>query len=69
MVLFRRAHYSGLEHDTREVIGFCCKRILDVGRAKFLRQHGFDVELVYYADRKTTLENCALIAIPRLDNE
>ncbi|KAJ2956335.1 hypothetical protein NQZ79_g7798 [Umbelopsis isabellina] len=63
------AHYSGLEHEKREVIGFCCKRILDAGRAEFLRQHGFNVELVYYADRKTTLENCALIATPKLDNE
>ncbi|KAH8552325.1 methyltransferase TRM13-domain-containing protein [Umbelopsis sp. PMI_123] len=62
------AHYSGLDHESREAIGFACKRILDAGRAEFLRQHGFHVELVYYADRKTTLENCALIATHKEDH-
>jgi len=63
------AHYSGLDHDKREIIGYACKRILDAGRAEFLRQYGFDVELVYYSDRKTTLENCALIARHKADHQ
>jgi tRNA:m4X modification enzyme len=67
--MFHRAHYSGLDHDKREIIGYACKRILDAGRAEFLRQYGFDVELVYYSDRKTTLENCALIARHKADHQ
>ncbi|ORX59726.1 DUF715-domain-containing protein [Hesseltinella vesiculosa] len=58
-------HYSGCTHQQREQLGYQCKRLLDMGRVNYLKQHGFDARLVYYADATDTLENCALIAIPR----
>ncbi|RUS18711.1 methyltransferase TRM13-domain-containing protein [Endogone sp. FLAS-F59071] len=58
-------HYSGLTHVEREVLGYQCKRLLDTGRAQFLERYGFDVELVYYVEPRTSLENCALLAVPK----
>lgn len=60
-----RNHFSGLDHKQREVIGFKCKRVIDAGRVQYLKKFGFDVKLVYYVDAVTSLENCALIAIPK----
>ncbi|KAL0082896.1 methyltransferase TRM13-domain-containing protein [Phycomyces blakesleeanus] len=57
-------HYSGWDSSEREKIGYECKRVLDAGRMRYLQEHGFKVELVYYVDPKTSLENCALIATP-----
>ncbi|KAI8985913.1 methyltransferase TRM13-domain-containing protein [Pilobolus umbonatus] len=57
-------HFSGLDHKQREVIGCKCKRLLDIGRAKFLEKYGFKTKLVYYVDLSSSLENCALIAVP-----
>ncbi|KAG0174001.1 tRNA:m(4)X modification enzyme TRM13 [Apophysomyces sp. BC1034] len=57
-------HYSGRDHHDREKIGYQCKRVLDAGRVKYLQEHGFKVELLYYVDPSTSLENCALIALP-----
>ncbi|KAJ8663537.1 hypothetical protein O0I10_000780 [Lichtheimia ornata] len=57
-------HYSGRDHQEREDIGFQCKRVIDIGRVRYLEEHGFKAELVYYVDRSTSLENCALIAVP-----
>jgi len=59
---FRRGHYSGLDHAERERIGYMIKDLLNVGRARYLAKHGFEVELVYYVDRATSLENCAIVA-------
>ncbi|CAJ0648267.1 11770_t:CDS:2 [Entrophospora sp. SA101] len=58
-------HYSGLEHSDREILGYQCKRILDAGRVKFLEANGFQAELIYYVEPSTSLENLALIAIPK----
>ncbi|KAI9486472.1 MAG: methyltransferase TRM13-domain-containing protein [Benjaminiella poitrasii] len=58
-------HFSGRDSKEREAIGFKCKRVIDTGRVKYLEQFGFDVKLVYYVDLATSLENCALIAVPR----
>ncbi|KAI8381175.1 methyltransferase TRM13-domain-containing protein [Radiomyces spectabilis] len=58
-------HYSGRDHVEREKIGYQCKRVLDAGRLEFLQQHGFETRLVYYVDPETSLENCALIAVPQ----
>ncbi|KAG2221569.1 hypothetical protein INT45_002583 [Circinella minor] len=58
-------HYSGLDHFDREKIGYQCKRVIDMGRVKYLEQFGFNVKLVYYVDSVTSLENCALIATPK----
>lgn len=38
--------------------------MIDIGRVRYLEAHGFKAELVYYVDRSTSLENCALIAVP-----
>ncbi|KNE72872.1 hypothetical protein AMAG_16972 [Allomyces macrogynus ATCC 38327] len=58
-------HYSGLTHAEREEIGFMVKRVLDYGRVVWLNEHGMDAKLVYYVDRAVSLENCALIAMPK----
>jgi tRNA:m4X modification enzyme len=60
-----KMHYSGLEHSIREQLGYKCKRIIDVGRAKYLEANGFDVELIYYVEPSTSLENLALMATPK----
>ncbi|CAG8434715.1 2218_t:CDS:10 [Funneliformis mosseae] len=60
-----KMHYSGLEHSEREQLGYKCKRIIDVGRTKYLEANGFDVELIYYVEPSTSLENLALMAIPK----
>ncbi|CAG8487121.1 2237_t:CDS:2 [Diversispora eburnea] len=59
-----RLHYSGLDYHTREALGYKCKRILDFGRYKYLKENGFETELIYYVEPETSLENLALIAIP-----
>ncbi|KAI7863848.1 methyltransferase TRM13-domain-containing protein [Spinellus fusiger] len=58
-------HYSGWNLHEREKIGYECKRILDAGRLKYLESCGLSAELVYYVDPSTSLENCALIAVPK----
>ncbi|KAI8375664.1 methyltransferase TRM13-domain-containing protein [Choanephora cucurbitarum] len=58
-------HFSGRDHIERTAIGLKCKRLLDVGRVKYLESFGFDVKLTYYVDLNTSLENCALIAVPK----
>ncbi|RIB12853.1 methyltransferase TRM13-domain-containing protein [Gigaspora rosea] len=58
-------HYSGLDYSSREALGYKCKRILDYGRLKYLQENGFDVELIYYVESSTSLENLALMAVPR----
>ncbi|KAJ3360683.1 tRNA:m(4)X modification enzyme TRM13 [Allomyces javanicus] len=58
-------HYSGLTHAEREEIGFMVKRVLDYGRVVWLKERGMDAKLVYYVDRAVSLENCALIAMPK----
>ncbi|KAJ1500633.1 hypothetical protein HMI56_003710 [Coelomomyces lativittatus] len=42
--------------------GYQCKRILDWGRVRWLRDHGFQAKLVQYVDHSTSPENCALVA-------
>ncbi|KAI8984281.1 methyltransferase TRM13-domain-containing protein [Mycotypha africana] len=58
-------HYSGRDIAERKSIGLKCKRVLDIGRLKYLQSFGFDAQLVYYVDPETSLENCALIATPK----
>lgn len=47
---------------SNETIGLKCKRLIDLARLHYLRRHGFKVRLVYYVDKKTSLENVLLIA-------
>nr|CAG8635816.1 7173_t:CDS:2 [Entrophospora candida] len=60
-------HESDLvkKEDNLEILGYQCKRILDAGRVKFLEENGFQAELIYYVEPSTSLENLALIAIPK----
>ncbi|CAJ0648270.1 11773_t:CDS:2 [Entrophospora sp. SA101] len=53
------------KEDNLEILGYQCKRILDAGRVKFLEANGFQAELIYYVEPSTSLENLALIAIPK----
>ncbi|KAK3847147.1 MAG: methyltransferase TRM13-domain-containing protein [Linnemannia gamsii] len=53
-----------LDFQGREKLGLQCKRLLDIGRVRYLKEHGFDAELVYYVDKETSLENLALMAVP-----
>ncbi|CAG8561556.1 34169_t:CDS:2 [Gigaspora margarita] len=54
-----------MNYPSREALGYKCKRILDYGRLKYLQENGFDVELIYYVESSTSLENLALMAVPR----
>lgn len=52
-----------LPRERREEIGKKTKRILDYGRAEFIRQKlGLEVKLIYYCTQETSLENVLLLA-------
>ena len=54
---------GGLSAGEKEEIGRCCKRLLDVGRLRFVKdQLGLEGELVSYAPRSVTPENALLLA-------
>ena len=51
--------------DRRAEVGRACKRLLDIGRLKYLRANGYpEARLQQYTDRAVTLENVLLIATP-----
>ncbi|KAG0359018.1 hypothetical protein BGZ54_010162 [Gamsiella multidivaricata] len=58
------SHIPTLDFQARERLGQQCKRLLDIGRVRYLQENGFDAELVYYVDKETSLENLALMAVP-----
>eukprot|EP00978_Attheya_sp_CCMP212_P032202 scaffold124406_cov55-Attheya_sp.AAC.1 len=43
-------------------LGRKARRVLEEGRAVYLREHGYDVRVVRYCDRSVTSDNLALIA-------
>ena len=43
-------------------MGALCKRIIDFGRQQWLREQGFDVEIVTYIDGSVSGENRLLLA-------
>jgi tRNA:m4X modification enzyme len=51
-----------LSRAEKEIIGAQCKELLDVGRALWLQQRGFDVRLVRYVAPDVSPENTLLIA-------
>ncbi|KAJ3214452.1 hypothetical protein HK099_006854 [Clydaea vesicula] len=59
-----KEHFSGLSSEIRKTIGFKCKRIIDLGRIEYLKNCGFQVEIVKYVDEKVSVENLVLIAKP-----
>jgi tRNA:m4X modification enzyme len=46
----------------KEAVGTQCKELLDVGRALYLRDRGFDVRLVRYVAPDISPENTLLLA-------
>ncbi|KAI1317187.1 hypothetical protein EDD11_008879 [Mortierella claussenii] len=58
------SNIPAMDFTARERLGQQCKRLLDIGRVRYLKEHGFDAELVYYVDQETSLENLALMAVP-----
>ncbi|KAF9915517.1 hypothetical protein BX616_005996 [Lobosporangium transversale] len=57
-------HIPTMDFQARARLGQQCKRLLDIGRVRYLQQNGFDAKLVYYVDQETSLENLALMAVP-----
>jgi hypothetical protein len=50
-------------------LGRQCRRLIEEGRMRYLRAHGFDVHLVRYCDESITGDNLAIIARrPRLNS-
>ena len=60
--------YGSLLPERREEIGVKCKRLIDLGRLKFMQANNFDCNLIQYVPLKTTLENYALTAIFKIKN-
>ena len=53
---------AGIEAEAvREVAG----RLLEEGRLRYLREHGWDARLVRYVDASVTPDNLAIIATKR----
>ena len=51
----------------REAIGLKCKRLIDLGRLAYLKEHGLDARLVYFVEKATSLENVMIIATPKIN--
>ncbi|CUS25018.1 LAQU0S23e01178g1_1 [Lachancea quebecensis] len=54
-------HFSGLSVAQRERLGEQARRVIDEGRAQFLREHGYRVSLVRYVEPAVSLENVAMV--------
>ena len=54
---------GGLSRGERQTLGRLCKRLLDAGRAQWLRRAtGLNARLVYYCLEADSPENCLLLA-------
>lgn len=58
-------HFTGLSVIKREELGFMARRIIDEGRAQWIRKKGFNVSLVKYVEQGISLENVALVVKPK----
>jgi Methyltransferase TRM13 len=56
---------AGIPRSERIVIGMICKRLIDWGRLAWLREHGYEAELVAYVAPSVSGENKLLLAAPR----
>lgn len=45
----------------RAVLGFMCKKIIDMGRLMWMKEHGLDAEFVKYVPSSVSPENHLLI--------
>ncbi|KAF6034330.1 hypothetical protein EB796_007372 [Bugula neritina] len=50
--------YSFWTSDEREKIGLQCKRVIDAGRASYLRQLGYKAMLVEYVGESSVTGEC-----------
>ena len=60
----------GLSEEEKEEhaeIGIMCRRLLDEGRARLLRDNGFEVKLIKYVNKDITKENILLLATRNKD--
>lgn len=55
---------GGMSRARRSQIGMLCKRLIDAGRAAWLREQGLHAEYVTYIDASVTGENRMLLARP-----
>eukprot|EP00794_Sanderia_malayensis_P009884 gene9884-10894_t len=51
-----------LSSEEKKAIGLQCKRLIDIGRVKYLEKHGFTAKLMYYVNSDVTLEDIVLFA-------
>ncbi|SCU98104.1 LADA_0H10616g1_1 [Lachancea dasiensis] len=54
-------HFTNLPVIEREELGQRARRIIDEGRAEFLRSNGYKVSLVKYIESSVSLENVAMV--------
>ncbi|CAH1775544.1 unnamed protein product [Owenia fusiformis] len=62
---YNHDRYGTLKPEEREEIGRKCKLLIDIGRMKHMEKLGYNVSLKAYTSTDISLENIALIAIPR----
>ncbi|SJM83443.1 related to tRNA guanosine-2'-O-methyltransferase TRM13 [Zygosaccharomyces bailii] len=58
-------HFTGLTVSKREELGRMARRILDEGRIKWVKDRGFDARLVKYVEQDISLENVAMLVMPK----
>ncbi|KAM3162260.1 tRNA:m(4)X modification enzyme TRM13 [Lachancea thermotolerans] len=56
-------HFTELSVAERERLGECARRVIDEGRARFLRERGYRVSLVRYVEPAVSLENVAMVVV------
>ena len=58
--------YGSLTPEQREEVGYQCKKLIDMGRLRYIKGHGFDARLVKYTTSELSLENIALLATRKM---
>ncbi|XP_013389808.1 tRNA:m(4)X modification enzyme TRM13 homolog [Lingula anatina] len=61
---YNHPRYGALTPKQREDIGKQCKRLIDLGRMHYLKQKGFQTQLMVYIPHTVSLENVVLTAVP-----
>lgn len=60
--------YGKMTPEEREIIGYMCKKIIDMGRIHYLRDKGYDTRLACYTEKEFSLENVVLLATKKTDD-
>lgn len=58
-----------LTRGAKQMIGYKCKRLLDLARIQFLEQNGYTCALKYYVKPDVTLENICLVGQLQRDDD